>query len=55
MTQPEPVKQSVYCVCGGSGSITLHTCLLGATHIVDALWTGLVSLPCPGVGNEEDS
>lgn len=49
----ESTRQSAYCV--RLGNIILQIDWLSAKHTVVPLWVGLVNLPCPGVGNEDDS
>ena len=49
----ESTRQPAYRV--RLGNIILQTDWLGAEHTVGLLCVGLVNLPCPGVGNEDDS
>ena len=49
----ESTRQSAYSV--RLGNIILQIDCLGAKHTVVPLCVGLVNLPCPGVGNEDDS
>lgn len=49
----ESTRQSAYCV--RLGTVILQIDWLSAKHTVVPLWVGLVNLPCPRVGNEDNS